>query len=414
MKKYFVIIILILVAVFFSGCMQFSNNADTADKLATLNQNNQTSDDFLPQQDIADSDEGESVPVIETPEIIDNGTALEEGNIPEALEDSSEEDTALPATGSGNTISNNVTSTEELTNETVEDIQAEEEQSISTGLFPQESPPVEETQINDSNLPLTANLTLKERITSFIYQLQHVEFEELLSQNVSLIVVEPEELDETQVAALKNSNKIVLSYLSIGEAEKWRDYWQDKWDANQPSWVGENQSGEQSPVVKYWEQEWQELTFSRMDEIVLLGFDGFVLDTVSTGYHYWEKKGYDKTFTRNEMAEFVKRISARAKNTSKLVFVNNAGSLLDKEGYLDAIDGMTSEEAFYYDDEPASWSGGDVALLDKVIAAGKPVLAIDYSTKKELQCDFIKKAKEHGFVPFVTTKGLDTIMQIEC
>ncbi|GEM_PF-6111122 len=295
--------------------------------------------------------------------------------------------------------------TDEITEEPSSTNEEEEAEDIDESEKPEEEP------ITDLE---EENKTLKEKITSFVYQLQDADFEELLAQKVSLIVLDPNELGVEQVAQLQNSGTIVLSYLSIGEAEKWREYWQEEWDANLPFWIGENQTPRESLVVKYWESEWQELTFSRMDEILLLGYDGFVLDTVSTGYNYWEGQGYNKTYTRDEMAKFVKLISAKAKDMGKLIFVNNAGGLLDKEGYLDAIDGMTSEEAFYYEDAPAEWSVWDVELLDKVIAAGKPVLAIDYSTKKELQCDFIEQAKEHGFVPFVTTVELDRIIKVEC
>ncbi len=279
----------------------------------------------------------------------------------------------------------------------------------------------EDSSSNDSKVvveepPEIKEETTKKEITSFIYQLQHVNFSELLSENVSLVGIDADEgFTESQIKSLQNSGKIVLSYLSIGEAEKWRNYWKSEWDSNPPFWVGENQSNKESPVVKYWEKEWQELTFSRIDQISTLGYDGFVLDTVDA-YYYWDEKEYNKTYTRDEMAEFVKAISAKVKNknASQLIFVNNAGILLDNQGYLDVIDGMLSEEAFYYNDAPATWSAWDVAFLDKAIAAGKPVLAIDYSTKKELQCDFIKKAKEHGFVPYVTVKELDKIVHTDC
>lgn len=267
--------------------------------------------------------------------------------------------------------------------------------------------------INDSTTNVSEPLTLKEKIKSFIYQLQDVNFEELLSQNADIVFLS-EKTPEEQIKQLQDSNTIVISYLSIGEAETWRDYWLEGMDSNWPFWVAENQEQDSSLVVKYWENEWQELTFSRLDKILEKGFDGVVLDTVSTGYHYWEKQGLDKNYTRIEMVKFVKEISEKTHAKEKYVFVNNGTGIIDYEGYLKAIDGMTSEETFYYNDEPATWSENNLKYLDKVIAEEKPVLTIDYSTKKELQCDFIAKAKEHEFVAFVTTKGLDTILKVDC
>lgn len=349
-------------------------------------------------------------------EIIEDNNEISELNISEIGENAIEDEPEIPPS-TDETIEETPQSngSEPLVIDQTDEITEEVEEPSSTNEEPaediDESEELEEESITDLQ---EEEQTLKEKITSFIYQLQDADFEELLAQNASLIVLDPNELGVEEVAQLQNSGTIVLSYLSIGEAEKWREYWQEEWDTNLPFWIAENQTPRESLVVKYWETEWQELTLSRMEEITLLGYDGFVLDTVSTGYDYWEELGYNKTYTRDEMVKFVKKISENARDMDKLIFVNNAGGLLDKEGYLDAIDGMTSEEAFYYEDAPAEWSAWDVARLDKVIAAGKPILAIDYSTKKELQCDFIEQAKEHGFVPFVTTVELDRIIRVEC
>jgi cysteinyl-tRNA synthetase len=88
--------------------------------------------------------------------------------------------------------------------------------------------------------------------------------------------------------------------------------------------------------------------------------------------------------------------------------------LLGRADYLSVIDGVGAEDTFYYHNRPAPWSDWDVQWLDKAVQAGKIVLATDYSTRKEQQCDFIKKARERGYIPFVSVRQLDKIIQVDC
>ena len=60
------------------------------------------------------------------------------------------------------------------------------------------------------------------------------------------------------------SPRILLSYLSIGEAERYRPYWQPDWydPAKKPAWLGdENPDWPGNFDVQYWHPEWQQLIF---------------------------------------------------------------------------------------------------------------------------------------------------------
>jgi len=81
----------------------------------------------------------------------------------------------------------------------------------------------------------------------------------------------------------------VLAYLSIGEAETYRPYWQAGWgangdgtpDATAPSWLlWENPFWEANYVVRYRDPGWQNLIFASLDKIFAAGFDGVYLDIV--------------------------------------------------------------------------------------------------------------------------------------
>lgn len=79
-------------------------------------------------------------------------------------------------------------------------------------------------------------------------------------------------------------SRLVLCYMSIGEAEDYRYYWQADWEFKQPVWLDkENPDWEGNYKVKYWETDWQSIIFGSNDsyvyKIIDAGFDGL------SGYH---------------------------------------------------------------------------------------------------------------------------------
>jgi cysteinyl-tRNA synthetase len=101
---------------------------------------------------------------------------------------------------------------------------------------------------------------------------------------------------ETEIDQLKNKanggKRLVISYMSIGEAEDYRYYWQTSWDSIKPSWIdSENPDWKGNFKVKYWEQEWQNIIFgndnSYLKKILNANFDGFYLDIIDA-FEYFE------------------------------------------------------------------------------------------------------------------------------
>jgi cysteinyl-tRNA synthetase len=81
------------------------------------------------------------------------------------------------------------------------------------------------------------------------------------------------------------SSRLVIAYLSIGEAEDYRYYWEPAWAGNPPSWLeGENPDWDGNYLVRYWDPAWQALLFgdpdAYLDRILLSGFDGVYLDII--------------------------------------------------------------------------------------------------------------------------------------
>jgi cysteinyl-tRNA synthetase len=105
-------------------------------------------------------------------------------------------------------------------------------------------------------------------------------------------------LSREEVNSLKikknGGRRLVFSYMSIGEAEDYRYYWQKSWSARPPDWIEkENVNWKGNFVVKYWEPEWKRLVFGHsgayLDSILAQGFDGAFLDIVD-GWVYFEEK----------------------------------------------------------------------------------------------------------------------------
>ena len=87
-------------------------------------------------------------------------------------------------------------------------------------------------------------------------------------------------------------NRLVICYMSIGEAEDYRFYWQESWNYNPPAWIlKENPNWPGNYLVLYWEQAWQDIIINKTDSylnrILKAGFDGVFLDIVDA-YEYFE------------------------------------------------------------------------------------------------------------------------------
>lgn len=99
--------------------------------------------------------------------------------------------------------------------------------------------------------------------------------------------------DIQQLKQKKNGGKrLVISYLSIGEAETYRYYWQSSWKPGNPEWlVTENPEWEGNYKVKYWEPEWHDVIYGNEDsyvqQIIDTGFDGAYLDIID-GFDFFE------------------------------------------------------------------------------------------------------------------------------
>jgi len=82
-------------------------------------------------------------------------------------------------------------------------------------------------------------------------------------------------------------SRLVLAYVSIGEAEDYRYYWQDSWTSAPPYWLYyENPDWPGNYLVDYSDPEWQSIIFgsdgSYVGRVIASGFDGVYLDKIDS------------------------------------------------------------------------------------------------------------------------------------
>jgi cysteinyl-tRNA synthetase len=124
----------------------------------------------------------------------------------------------------------------------------------------------------------------------------------LEATNYDILIIDlffnDEILTAEDVELLKTKNngarRLVISYVSIGEAENYRYYWNEDWKNNPPSWLEkENSSWTGNFKVRYWDENWKNIIYgdpdAYIDKIINAGFDGAYLDIID-GFEYFEEE----------------------------------------------------------------------------------------------------------------------------
>ncbi len=251
-----------------------------------------------------------------------------------------------------------------------------------------------------------------------------------------------------EVAALRASGKVALAYLSIGEAESYRYYWNPTWNSSPPAWLGpENPDFAGNFKVRYWDPMWRALLLgtptgpsrSYLDRILDQGFDGVYLDIID-GFTFWSEERRERTRleARRDMVALVQAIARYARVTrgrrNFLVFPQNGEDLiLNDEGeiddlgrrYLRTISGIGVEDVFW--DELSRQDESSVefrtTLLRRYVEAQKLVLATDYvwdpsapqsPANKARYNDFQRRARAERYIPYAAfrDRGLDEILRV--
>lgn len=265
-------------------------------------------------------------------------------------------------------------------------------------------------------------------VRSWTYQLQHINLHVLAASNYDLLVIDYSRdgtaagaFSASEIAALKTrpdgSRRFVLSYLSIGEAEDYRFYWQDDWARNRPSWLlGENAEWDGNYDIRYWDPAWQAIIFgqpaSYLDQIMAAGFDGVYLDRVDA-FERGDSQ-LDTARRKSAMVTFVSDLAtyARAHNPDFLVVPQNGEELLSAPAYRRIIDGMGKEDLLYgaEQDQRRNSLGtvrASLEMIGRLTAEGKPVFLSEYLTSSSDIAQARDNAATLGVLLFIGDRELD-------
>ena len=121
----------------------------------------------------------------------------------------------------------------------------------------------------------------------------------LAASNYDLLIIDAyygdEPLTRQEVARLQKKpmggRRLVAAYMSVGEAEDYRPYWQASWKDDPPGWLWkQNADWEGNFRVRYWQKEWQDMLLgspgSYLDMILAAGFDGVFMDVIDVFYEF--------------------------------------------------------------------------------------------------------------------------------
>jgi len=293
-------------------------------------------------------------------------------------------------------------------------------------------------------------------VKSWGYQLQAIDPARIAASPYDLVVIDysrnGKEAGRFTPAEMKlmqekpdGSRRFVIAYMSIGEAEDYRFYWQRGWSEPAPirqpqneaetkelpekletvriprliapSWLGrENERWRGNYHVRFWYPGWQDIIVynedSYLSRIIAAGFDGVYLDRVDA-YYDIER---DTENAKDWMVSFVAELAAiaRQKKPGFIVVPQNAEELLGDQRYLEVIDGVAKEDLLYGSDGDGERnSDSRIAQSSKKLEAaramGLTVLGVEYlSDAKDLErAD--KELRARGIVPYFGPRGLDRL-----
>lgn len=225
----------------------------------------------------------------------------------------------------------------------------------------------------------------------------------------------------------------VVAYISIGEAENYRPYWQSHWDTNQdgqpdkgaPSFLNTlNPDWEGNYKVRYWHRSWQNIILKYVDEIMKQGFDGIYLDIVDA-FEFYEydaknKKWVDNRINpatgntyRQDMIAWVRKIALHVRKTKPhfLIIPQNAAQLLTEPEYVNSIDSISIEDLFTTGNKKQKQDHieGMIRFLKNIQRVRKPVFLIEYGKKKDLREFSAKNANLNEMFLLFTNRNLSIL-----
>ena len=128
--------------------------------------------------------------------------------------------------------------------------------------------------------------------TDFINAVKATNYDVLITDFYFIdgIAFSSSDVNELKIKA-NGGKRMVISYISIGEVEDYRYYWNPSWNTTKPAWIDAvNPNWPGNYKVKYWNTEWKNIIYgnnsSYMKKILDANFDGAYLDIIDAFEFY--------------------------------------------------------------------------------------------------------------------------------
>ncbi len=248
-----------------------------------------------------------------------------------------------------------------------------------------------------------------------IYVLQGVVPSQIAAAAVGVKVVEMYDdsgqlFSAAQVAQMETGNSLLLGYFSIGEAENYRSYFATLPPSIlgpvDPSWPGDFE-------VAYWTDAWKQVCVDYINQMISLGYQGAYFDVVSEYTTAWAAAHAPNGDAAGAMVSLIEYLSnyAHSIQPNFQIWINSSGAedLLSNSGFVNAINGAFEEELFYKDNGTPQKTADinyNLALLHNLVAAGKPVVAIEYVTGAATVANVQAEAAAAGIGYYIANPNL--------
>lgn len=218
--------------------------------------------------------------------------------------------------------------------------------------------------------------------------------------NYDLAIVQPGTVNAAQLKMLHDNGTRVVAYMTIGELDRNSA----AAPTVDPSWIlGENKNWG-SKFIDASQPGWQKMVADEAAKLRKQGFDGFFLDTLDTADVYPK--------VAPGLVKIVKDL--RAAYPDAVIVQNRGFALLNQTApSIDAVMFENFSSMYSFDKKTYGSVNGDPSFVESLSKRGLKVLTMDYAlpTQQELITRDYQRAKSFGFVPFVSTIGLDQIYE---
>ncbi|HYW34431.1 MAG TPA: endo alpha-1,4 polygalactosaminidase [Balneolaceae bacterium] len=221
-----------------------------------------------------------------------------------------------------------------------------------------------------------------------------------------LLIVDPSEYNKSDITNLKATGATILAYLSVGEVEKHRWYFEEM---KQRGFLGKNPNWG-AYYLNLADSVTYSLFFKKIiPKIMSKGFDGLFLDTIDDVAPY---------SSRNQLQPYMVKLirQIRATYPNAMIIQNDGTFLLNKTA--DVINAVIIEDvATNYNFKNQSYSlRGDKSYHERVQEINSyserysmPFLIVDYANNDSIRSLAIKRLNSITYPYFISNINLDDI-----